>query len=118
MSSGGSGGRASESGSAGAGDWTDWDPHLIAKAIWEDRLVPDKSRRVPLKATLHEHPSFTQIFAALSKLVVANPSKNQSGKYVVYSLEGKRSECKTKGLAVRLIAPSGKPVVGEPFRFL
>lgn len=98
------------------GNWENWTPQAIAQAIWDDRQVPARDMRVPKKATLHTHPQFERIFEALFKLISDNPPKG----YEVHSLaaKGKRGECRAKGLALREIGPSKKPVPGTPFRFL
>jgi hypothetical protein len=85
-------------GSAAAVDWTRWEPHTIAQAVWDDRLVDDEAKRIPLKANLHQHPRFADIFTFLSNLIDDRPSATSLGKYKVYFLERKRSDCESKDL--------------------
>jgi len=92
-----------------------WEPKVIAQAIWDDRNVAEKARRIPSGAKLYELPSFSKgIHPELCKVIKADPPKG----YEVQLLDKKRGECKETGLAIRAVGRSGLPLPKEPFRFL
>jgi hypothetical protein len=106
-------------GQAGSPAWLEWEPEVIAKAIWDDRGVATANRRVPLHAKIKDLDltapgKAREVIRALTAIIISRPPKN----YKAHSLGERRSEVANWGLALQRVGPDGSALPKEPFRFL